>query len=259
MSTSPDQGLWVEVTCDGNRRYELNALKNQGVAIDSTADLSDGHLYAAYKAGGDAMKRIIETARDQSVGMIAAWTWSTKNWERPKEHADAVFQVTKEFLVDLEKNWLHLSENKDVRLVHGGRIEQLGKNAPEMFEILHRICRDTSKRTGMVVALLMDYSGPDEEERAREMWFRSMQCGIKNVSYQDCLDLPWQGVPFRELDLRIRTGETGDIKHTNAVMSGYTGMETRDIFHTAPLPLYTPEMFQRDLDGVQKSEKRQGI
>lgn len=257
MSTSPSEGEHIVVVCDGNRTFEVNELGAQGTMVGKDS-LSPEQLYDAYKKGGDAMKAIIEAARDAHVGLIAAWTWSTKNWSRPQAHADAVFQVTTEFLLDLEQNWIDLPENEDVRLVHGGRPERLQQSAPEMMQVLNRVCDRTRKRAGMVVALLMDHSGPDEEQRAREMWAKRAQICRSRSPYQDFLDLPWQGVPYKELDLRIRTGETGSIRHMNAVMSGYTGMETRDVYHAVPLPLYTSGMFLRDLQNLRETEKRRG-
>lgn len=254
MSTSPNDGLWVELTCDGNRRAESEMLKIEGMDV-RPAELDENLAYECYKAGGEATKKIVEAARDNMVGLIALWVWSTKNWDRPPEQARAVFRVTKEFLEDLRQNWIDRPENSDVRLVHMGRSERLHAEAPEVMELLDDITAYTRARTGMIVALLMDYSGPDEDERARNMWKRDTD---SSVTYHRYLDLPRQGVPFCELDLRIRTGETSRVKHTNAVMSPYAGMETRDVFHEAYLPHYTRELFLKDLDESRQTEKRCG-
>lgn len=254
MSTGPNEGLWIEVTCDGNRRAIIDEMQSHGVTGLIAEKLSPQLLYKGYKAGGEAMKSIIEAARDNAVGLIAPWTWSTKNWERPKPHADAVFKVTTEFLQDLKSNWIDLPENRDVRMVHMGRVDHLTNAAPEMMQLMKDICEHTRDRTGMVVAMLMDYSGPDEEERARESWKLSGCVG----SYRDHLDLPRQGVPFHELDLRIRTGESTRIKHINAVMNAYAGMETREVFRDEPLPGYLPKLFLQDIEELAHSEKREG-
>lgn len=254
MSTGPNEGLWIELTCDGNRRAIISDMASQGVTGLLPESLSDHLLYKGYKAGGDATKKIIEAARDNAVGLIAPWTWSTKNWERPEAHADAVFKVTTEFLQDLKTNWIDLPDNRDVRMVHMGRVERLENAAPEMMELMGEICDYTRNRTGMVVAMLMDYSGPDEEVRARELWKQSGCAG----SYRDHLDLPRQGIAYRELDVRIRTGEDTRIKHINAVMNGYAGMETREIFREEALPAYTPKLFLEDIQELRASEKRMG-
>jgi undecaprenyl diphosphate synthase len=250
MSTGPSEGLCVELTCDGNRRYEQ---KLEGLNIP-TAQLSYEQLYAAYRAGGEATKKIIEVSRDNLVGIIAAWTWSTENWKRRKEEADAVFAVTSEFLQDLKDNWVDLPENSDVRLVHMGRTERLHEAAPEMMQKLEELCAYTRERAGMVVALLMDYSGPDELTRALER--RDSVQGKQPL--QHYLDLPVQGVSFKPLDLRIRTGETNRIKHINEVMCGYATTETREIFREETLPDYSADLFRKDLEEFRKTEKRRG-
>jgi undecaprenyl diphosphate synthase len=252
MSSSPETGSWVELTCDGNRRYGVTSLQQQGVPVQSADDLNEQQAYECNNAGGNATKSIIEVARDEMVGLMALWVWSTKNWNRPEPQRIAVFRVINEFLKDLETRWMHLPENLDVRLAHMGRTEGLREFAPDVLERMERIMEYTRERTGMVVALLLDYSGPDEEERARALWKQS------DHSFEDCLDLPRQGIAYRELDLRIRTGETSTVKHANAVMSGYTKMETRDIFHTCLLAEYSPDQFRNDLYAYRNSDKRNG-
>ncbi len=253
MSTSPAEGLWVELTCDGNRRFEAAMLEQQSQQVAPTA-LDEEQAYECYKAGGEASKRIIETARDARVGMMALWAWSTKNWSRPPHQTRAVFRVMQEFLDDLEENWIDLPENSDVRLVHMGRTERLHVEQSQVMEVLNRIVQYTKDRTGMVVALLLDYAGPDEDKRARQLWKESGCAG----AFEDHLDLPRAGVSYRELDLRIRTGEDERMKHLNAVMRPYEGMETRDAFHEEFLPQYTPALFRQDLDDLQKTEQRKG-
>ncbi len=254
MSTSPKEGLWVELTCDGNRRSKADEiLTDEGVQI-KPKDLNFDQAYACYKAGGEAAKAIVAESRDQMVGLIGLWIWSINNWERPKDQADAVFQVTREFLQDLKDNWIHLDENKDVRFVHMGRTERLTEEQPEIMQLMHELMDTTRERMGMVVALLMDYTGPDELERALEKWKAAGCVG----EWKNYLDLPQQGVDFRELTLRIRTGETDELVHINAVMSAYAGVETREAFHPEMLPDYTVELYKKDLHALDITEKRNG-
>ena len=253
MSTSPKEGKVIEVTCDGNRRFEADVLVQAGIAV-APADLDEEQAYCCYKLGGDASKKIVEVSRDAMVGIIALWAFSTKNWERPAAQTNAIFRVMQEFLDDLEKNWIDRPENSDVRLVHMGRTEELERKQSEVMKTMKRIMNHTRDRTGMVVALLLDYSGPDEDERARQLWKESGCIG----PFTDYLDLPRQGVPYRELDLCIRTGETSDVKHTNAVMRPYDGMETRHIFRTELLPEYTEALYKADLELLKKTPQRKG-
>lgn len=253
MSTSPKEGLWVELTCDGNRRLQVNQLAAAGQVV-TAATLTEAQAYACNKIGGQVTQKIIEAARDEMIGLIALWAWSTKNWDRPLAQQTAVFAVVNEFLVDLENEWMDRPENQDVRLVHMGRTEKLEKSAPEMMDRMQRVMDKTRERTGMVVALMMDYAGPDEDERARELWKKD-QTG---KPFTDFLDLPRQGVPYKEVDLRIRTGETSEAKHINAVMRPYEGLETRDIFHEFLLAEYSPDALRNDLATYRKTEKRNG-
>jgi|GEM_PF-5287895 len=255
MSTKPTEGVFAAIICDGNRRDESELIhQEQGLVLPPT-EFDQETLYNAYQRGGKAIRDIVECARDQSVGILAAWAWSTKNMERRSEHErKAVFRVIQEFVLDLEENWMNLPENNDVRLVHMGRQERLNEADPGMMHIVNRVCKDTRGRTGMVVALCMDYGGPDETKRAKTMWRQAGYYG----ELEDYLDLPRQGVPYRPMDLRIRTGETDRAKHLNAYLHPYEGEETREIFHELYLPGYTPNLFINDLQELNRTPMRKG-
>ncbi|UPA22436.1 undecaprenyl diphosphate synthase family protein [Candidatus Peribacteria bacterium] len=253
MSASPETGLWIEHTCDGNRRAGVRKLAQQGIIVNP-ADLDEDQAFECNNDGGEATKRIIEAARDEMVGLISLWAWSVNNWKRPPGQQKAVFRVVEAFLQDLEANWIHLPENQDVRLVHMGRKERLTQQAPSMMDVMQRVMDITQDRKGMVVSLMMDYSGPDEEDRARELWKADT-----SRPFTDFLDLPQQGIAWRELDLRIRTGDGDtDLKHINSVMSGYTRDKTRDVFPDCLLEDFTPELFRTYLAELRNMKQKEG-
>ncbi len=254
MSTSPSEGYFIGLIADGSRRFESQRLHEEQRITVSSQKLSEVQLYEAVKQGSTAIKHVMECAREQAIGIFAPWGWSTKNWDRGEAAQRVTFQVIHEFLLDLEKNWMNLPENSDVRLVHMGRAERIEKADPALHESIQRVCYTTQERMGMVVAVCLDYSGPDELRRAEALWRSSGGKG----QLCDHFDLPRQGVAYRPVDLRIRTGEETELKHSNGYLLPYVDEETRDQYHSAYLPQYTPEMFLADIERLSQTSKREG-
>jgi len=76
---------------------------------------------AGHKAGVEALKRIVECARDEHIEMLSVYVFSTENWTRPKAEVDGLMRLLWETL-RLELMQLH----KDgVRLRHLGRLSNL--------------------------------------------------------------------------------------------------------------------------------------
>jgi undecaprenyl diphosphate synthase len=243
-------GEFIGLISDGNRREVMH---RDGVA--TVKELTREQLLMAYRLGAESVKRVIERARQLSVGIIAPWGMSDKNMESRSElERGVLYEVFREFLLDLRDNWVDLRENERVRLLHLGREDRLLREAPGVVALLREIAAHTRERAGMVVAVCLDYGGIDEARRAEAAWLAAGCAG----SARDHLDLPRQGVPFKPLDLRIRTGETTRMKHLNAFLHPYVDDETREVFHEELLPCYTADQFEADVRDYRRTERRKG-
>lgn len=244
-------GEFIGLIPDGNRR-EVQAREG----APSVRHLSQEQLLHGYRMGARAVRGVIERARELAVAVIATWGMSEKNMEnRTPMERGVLFTVFDEFLADLRDNWVDRPENAAVRFAHMGRRDRLQAEAPAVLGLLDEIAAHTRGRTGMTVAVCLDYGGPEEMERAVSAWKDSGCTG----RWQDHLDLPRQGVPYRPLDLRIRTGEDGgNVKHANAYLKAYEADGTAEIYHHTLLPLYTPDMFQADVEAYRNTQRRKG-
>jgi undecaprenyl diphosphate synthase len=244
------QGLFVGLIPDKNRTWAKE--KNQ------TDTLSSDQLEECYLKGGDVIKEVITVARDESVKIIALWGMSDKNMmNRPEDERKILYGVFEHFLTDLHTNWMNKPENKDVRFVHMGRRDNFEREAPQVVELIDHISTDTRERTGMVVAVGLDYAGWDEHDRAMMPWLKE---GAPNPprGWQAHLDLPRQGVPFQPLDLLIRTGkEEEGLSRTNEYLHFYHD-ETRGEAHATYLPDYSGEQFKRDLKKFCAEKQNRG-
>lgn len=206
----------------------------------------------AYEIGAENIRQHIAVAREEGVSLFAVWGGSVENLrERPTEELLVLHQVYEKFLLEVRDHWMKEPENVALRFVHLGRTELLNQKEQRLIT---EITAATADRPGMVVALCLGYSGPDEIERALEAWQASNGRG----SWKDHLDLPRQGVPYRTFDLIIRTGEGGDgVVHDNEFLQAYRG-ETRLRFRAEFFPDVTPAMLREDIAAWRQSTQRRG-
>ena len=112
----------VAVIMDGNGRWA----KSRGL------DRSLGH-----KAGVDALHTVLEAAKDAGVKYMTVYTFSTENWNRPKEEVDALMNLV---AWSLERETPMMLE-KGVRLQMIGDMDRL----PEFAQEKLRWCFDQTK------------------------------------------------------------------------------------------------------------------
>ena len=110
---------------------------------------------AGHRAGVKTVKRIVEAAAGLKISILTLFTFSTENWQRPREEVSAImnllYQTTKRELSELEKN--------NVKLITTGNIEELSSTRKE---ILKKAIQRTKDNTGLVLNLALNYSGRSE-------------------------------------------------------------------------------------------------
>lgn len=110
---------------------------------------------AGHKAGVDALKRVVECARDEHIKMLSVYVFSTENWRRPKLEVDGLMRLLWETL-RLELAKLH----KDgVRLRHLGRLYDL---SPELQRAILDSVELTKNNTVIDVNVCFNYGGRAE-------------------------------------------------------------------------------------------------
>ncbi len=251
------QGLFVGLIPDGNRRW---AIGQYGVA--KKEDLTPAQLYEAYWRGTEAVKGVVRRAREESVGIFAAWGGSNDNLrKRSDRELQILYSIYERFMTELRDEWMDAEGYRDTRFVHMGHRERMQTYASQVLRIIDDVAEHTRTRTGMVVAVCLDYDSCDElRVVARQRWREAGLVGEE----EEYLDLPYAGVPYQSLDYGIRTGEVtpegeeGRVKHTNAFLLGYHNKETRWRYRKEFLPDYTPDMFSQDLGLYKRGEKREG-
>ncbi|MDE5935407.1 MAG: isoprenyl transferase [Muribaculaceae bacterium] len=232
MTRIPDH---VAVIMDGNGRWA------QSRGLDRTA----GHV-----EGVVAVRRVTEAASRLGIKYLTLYTFSTENWNRPKEEVDALMHL---IVTAIERETPDLIKN-NVRMTVIGDMSRM----PELaFKRLSKCVEETSHCTGLTLVLAISYSSRWEiREAVRKIASKAAAGEIDAASVTDedvASALATSGMP--DPDLLIRTG--GDFRVSNFLLYqiAYT-----EIYLT---PTYWPDFDDTELKkavvAYQSRQRRFGL
>lgn len=204
---------------------------------------------AGHRAGVKTVKRIVEAAAGIKISILTLFTFSTENWQRPREEVSAImnllYQTTKRELSELEKN--------NVKLITTGDIEGL---SPTRKEILKKAIHRTRNNTGLVLNLALNYSGRSEILDAVKKISEDICSGaIKPEEVDERLFSSYlytKGLP--DPDLLIRT--SGEMRISNFMLwqTSYT-----ELYITPVLwPDFSTDDFYQAIWAYQNRQRRFG-
>ena len=224
----------VAIIMDGNGRWA----KKQGLA----------RMYG-HKQGVETVHRITETAAEMGIQYLTLYTFSTENWNRPKEEVDALMTL----LVDtIAKETPTLMKN-NVRLLTIGDTERLPEGAKRKFE---QCMEEPSGNTGLRLVIALSYSARWEITNAMQTAVRKAQAGAlkaEDVNEELVSSLmTTAGMP--DPDLLIRT--SGELRISNFLL---WQLAYSELYFTDCLwPEFTEEEFCKAIVDYQHRERRFG-
>ena len=224
----------VAVIMDGNGRW----------AKKRNLERSQGHV-----EGVNTVRKITEIASEIGVGYLTLYTFSTENWNRPKEEVDALMNL---IVVAIERETPDLIKN-NVRLTMIGDIERMPEFARKR---LQKCMDDTSHCNGLVLNLALSYSSKWEILKAVKAIAEEVRDGkIAVEAIDDTLfgnHLTTRNIP--DPDLLIRTA--GDLRISNFLLwqIAYSELYFTDIYWTD----FTKDDFCRAIIDYQSRERRFG-
>ena len=156
---------------------------------------------AGHKKGVEAVRHVVETAARIKLPALTLYAFSAENFVR-RPHAEINFLM--KLLQIYLKNEVELMQRNNIRLSFIGRHQQL---PPEVQDIMAWAKEETSRNTGMVLTLALNYGARSEIVDA----FRSIVDTAANNGglHHLTIDLP-------ELDLVIRT--SGELRLSNFLL-----------------------------------------
>lgn len=224
----------VAIIMDGNGRWA----KRQGLA-----------RMFGHQQGVQTVHDITVAAAEIGVEYLTLYTFSTENWNRPKEEVDALMTL----LVDtIAKETPTLMQN-NVRLLTIGDIDRLPENARLKFE---QCMQETAQNTGLKMVIALSYSARWEITRAMQEAVTKAIAGSLRPedvneelvsSYMTTRNMP-------DPDLLIRT--SGELRLSNFLL---WQLAYSELYFTDCLwPEFTPEEFYKAIVDYQHRERRFG-
>ena len=224
----------VAIIMDGNGRWA----KKQGLA-----------RMFGHKKGVETVHNITVAATKLGIEYLTLYTFSTENWNGPKEEVDALMTL----LVDTIAKETPTLMNNNVRLQTIGDINRLPEGTKQKFL---GCIEETSKNTGLTMVIALSYSARWEIIEAVREAVRLTQTGQlrpEDVTEQMVSSL----MTTREMpdpDLLIRT--SGEYRISNFLL---WQLAYSELYFTDCLwPEFTDEEFYKAIVDYQKRERRFG-
>ena len=224
----------IAIIMDGNGRWA----KEQGL------DRVYGH-----QEGVASVKKAIVTASNLGIKYLTLYTFSTENWNRPKEEVDALMDL---MVIAIKREIQEMMEEQ-VRLHVIGDIEQLPLITRET---LISCMEETSQNTGLNLVLAISYSSRWEITAAVKNIATNLVSGKLDLNAID-EDLVSQYLTTKNIpdpDLLIRTG--GEFRISNFLMwqLSYSELYFTNVFW----PEFREEDLYKAIVDYQMRERRFG-
>ena len=189
---------------------------------------------AGHRAGVQAVRRVIEEARDLGIGQLTLYSFSTENWNRPPAEVEGLMRLHIE-MIDSEVPALH---KNNCRVVFAGRRDGLSQELLARMDWAEGL---TAANTRMVLFIAFNYGGRREiVDAARDAVAGGVDpAGLTEADIACHLYSPL----MRDPDLVIRT--SGEKRLSNFLL-----------WQTAYSELYFSEKLWPDFD---KAELRRAL
>ena len=224
----------IAIIMDGNGRWA----KKQGMA-----------RMFGHKQGVETVHNITVAATKLGIEYLTLYTFSTENWNRPKEEVDALMTL----LVDTIAKETPTLMSNNVRLETIGDINRLPEGTRQKFL---GCIEQTSRNTGLTMVLALSYSARWEITEAMREAVRRAQNGAlraEEVNEQLVSSLmTTANIP--DPDLLIRT--SGEYRISNFLLWHLAYSEL--YFSDSLWPEFTEEEFYKAIVDYQKRERRFG-
>lgn len=225
----------VAIIMDGNGRWAKARQLNR----------SAGHV-----EGVNTVRRITEIASEIGIKHLTLYTFSTENWNRPKEEVDALMHLV---VTAIERETPDLIKN-NVRLTMIGDTKRMPQEA---YDRLCQCISDTSHCTGLNLCLALSYSARWELTQACKAIASEVKNGTLNVAdiSDDVISSHLNTANMPDPDLLIRTG--GDMRVSNFLLwqIAYSEICVVDTYW----PDYSKDDFCNAIIQYQSRERRFGM
>lgn len=229
-----DQRLHVAIIMDGNGRWA----KQRGMP-----------RVLGHRAGVNSLKRTVEGAQDQNVGVLTVFGFSTENWRRPAQEVSELMGLLKAYVEsDLE------------RLARAGvRVRIIGRRTgltPDLAEVIERAEKRTAQNTEFVLQVAFNYGGQADITDAARAFAEKVERGeakaadLTEETFERFLSTASAPPP----DLIVRT--SGERRISNFLLWECAYAEL--VFQDVLWPDYGPEPLAAAIAEYRRRDRRYG-
>ena len=204
---------------------------------------------AGHRQGARTFRTISRYCRDIGIEYLTVYAFSTENWKRPQEEIDAIMNLLRDYLGELER---HSDEDEGV-------LRFIGDTAPLAEDLRLRIDEvqaRTAGRPGITVNIALNYGGRAEIVRAVQ---RAAELAVSGEISPDAVNealvdslLYTAGQP--PVDLIIRP--SGEQRLSNFML--WQGAYAELVFMDVLWPDFAPADLDRALEEYQRRSRRFG-
>lgn len=125
---------------------------------------------AGHTAGANNFRTITRYCSRIGIPYLTVYAFSTENWRRPAEEVGALMRLFKQYLEEALRDFM----DENIRVIFIGDTSAF---SPELRELIERVERESSGKTGMVLNIAMNYGGRAELVHAMCLLAEDVQAG----------------------------------------------------------------------------------
>ena len=158
-----------------------------------------------HRKGAQRVREITEHCSNIGIKVLTLYALSTENWSRPKTEISGLMTILKIYL----KKEIKTFNANNIRL---NVIGDISRFSPDVINVIKKAIEATSKNSGLVLTLALNYGGRDEIVRAYNSLFLK---GVRKVDEAQ-LSASLDSANTADPDLVIRT--SGELRVSNFLL-----------------------------------------
>ena len=205
--------------------------------------------FAGHKQGARTFREIVRYCRSIGIRYLTVYAFSTENWKRPQSEIDAIMNLLRDYLDELER---HSDEEQGV-------LRFIGDMAPLAEDLRQRITdvqERTAGREGITVNIALNYGGRHEIVHAVQQAVSLARQGALTPEAVDeaLVDSLMYTAGQPPVDLIIRP--SGEQRISNFLL--WQGAYAEFVFMDVLWPDFTPGDLDRAIAEFQRRSRRFG-
>jgi undecaprenyl diphosphate synthase len=164
-----------------------------------------------HREGAKSVRSVLDTCARLEIDAVTLYAFSTENWKRPEDEISGLMEMLKFYL----RNELKTLNENNIRFQAIGRLDVLDE---KIREEIQKATESTSKNTGTILSLALNYGGRAEIRDATVAAAKELLSSGRNMDElkESDIERHLYTVGLPEVDLMIRT--SGEFRISNFLL-----------------------------------------